>query len=64
MDEYIGLRQFQTQPRTTAIVNRELACLSEEYRRSLFIDGHIISSYTPSPLLYMNEHDPWNFGHK
>jgi hypothetical protein len=58
MNEYIGPRQFQTDPHVTALVNRELASLPEKYRQSLFVDGHIVSSYTPSPIWYMNENDP------
>jgi 2-polyprenyl-3-methyl-5-hydroxy-6-metoxy-1,4-benzoquinol methylase len=58
VDEYIGPRQFQTEPHVTAIINRELATLPESYRKSLFIDGHIISSYTPSPISHFETHDP------
>jgi SAM-dependent methyltransferase len=58
VDEYIGPRQFQTAPHVTAIINRELATLPESYRKSLFIDGHIISTYTPSPISHFEANDP------
>jgi len=58
LDEYIGPRQFQTEPHVTALINRELATLPQSYRKSLFIDGHIISAYTPSPISHFEANDP------
>ena len=58
IDEYIGPRQFQTEPNVTAIINRELASLPESYRRSLFINGHIVNTYTPSPISHFEQTDP------
>jgi SAM-dependent methyltransferase len=57
IDEYIGPRQFQTEPHLTAIINRELATLPQSYRKSLF-NGHFISTYTPSPISHFEANDP------
>src|SRR6185312_1978183 len=58
IDEYIGPRQFQTEPHVTAIINRELALLPEAYRRSLFDDRRIIKTYKPSPIWHFEVNDP------
>jgi SAM-dependent methyltransferase len=58
LDEYIGPRQFQTPPHITSIINRELSRFPESYRRSLYVEGEIINSYTPPTIAQMEELDP------
>jgi SAM-dependent methyltransferase len=58
LDEYIGPRQFQTPPHVTAIINRELSRFPESRRKSLYVEGAIVNSYTPPTIAQMNEIDP------
>jgi SAM-dependent methyltransferase len=58
IDDYIGPRQFQTEPHVTAIINRELSGLPEHYRRSLYVEGDVINTYTPCTVAQLEEIDP------
>ena len=42
----------------TAIINRELARFPEFYRRSLYVEGEIVNSFTPPTIAQMEELDP------
>jgi SAM-dependent methyltransferase len=58
IDEYVGPKRFQSNPRVVQIINDVIHLLPEKYRRSVYLNGEPRNTYANTPLAWFDETDP------